>query len=283
MSSAPGQVSAPWWQRGPAAVGRALRPAVTRLYYATGYVGGLVQLVAAAAGRLQVWRRRRGSRLSSLTAQMIRVGVRSIPIVVLVQVFVGIILALNLAPTLRDYGQLERIADVIAIAVFRELGPLISAIILSGFAGASIAAELGAMVEGEEIKALRAHALDPVRFLVAPRLFATTVMLAGLTVLADVVGVLGGLLTATLVLDVPARIYIDLTRSALSLADYLTGLFKAGVFGAIIAALACYEGLNVRGGAEGVGRATTTTVVKSVVSLIGADAVFTVLFYALGW
>lgn len=283
MSDLASQASAPWWQRGPAAVGRALRRSAARLQNATIYVGGLVRLAGAAAVRLRLLRHRRSTRLSSLTAQMIRVGVRSIPIVILVQVFVGVILALNLAPTLRDYGQLERVADVIAIAVFRELGPLISAIILSGFAGASIAAELGAMVEGEEIKALRAHALDPVRLLVAPRLFATTVMLVGLTVLADVVGVLGGLLTATLVLDVPARIYIDLTRSALSLGDYLTGLFKAGVFGAIIAALACYEGLNVRGGAEGVGRATTTTVVKSIVSLIGADAVFTVLFYALGW
>jgi phospholipid/cholesterol/gamma-HCH transport system permease protein len=201
----------------------------------------------------------------------------------LVQVFIGVILALNLAPTLEDYGQLERVADVVAISVFRELGPLITAIILSGFAGASIAAELGAMVEGEEIKALRAHALDPIRFLVVPRIIATTVMLVGLTVLADVVGVFGGLLTATLVLDVSARMYMDLTQAALSLGDYFTGLFKAGVFGTIIASLACYEGLNVRGGAEGVGQATTTTVVKSIVALIGADALFTVVFYTLGW
>jgi phospholipid/cholesterol/gamma-HCH transport system permease protein len=222
-------------------------------------------------------------RAEALVRQAVRVGVRSIPIVVLVQVFIGIILALNLAPTLELYGSLERVADVVAIAVFRELGPLISAVILSGFAGASIAAELGAMVEGEEIKALRAHALDPVRFLVVPRVVATTVMLVGLTVIADVVGVFGGFLTGTLVLDLAPTTYLDQTRAALSLHDYYTGLFKGGVFGAIIAGLACYEGLNVTGGAEGVGRATTTTVVKSIVCLIGADCIFTAIFYVLGW
>jgi phospholipid/cholesterol/gamma-HCH transport system permease protein len=222
-------------------------------------------------------------RLGALVQQMVRVGVRSVPIIVLVQLLIGVILALNLAPTLEDYGQLERVADVVAIAIFRELGALMSAIVLSGFAGASIAAELGAMVEGEEIKALRAHALDPIPFLVVPRILATAVMMVGLTVLADVVGVLGGFLTATARLGVSPWLYLELTREALSLSNYFTGLFKGGVFGVIIAALACYEGLNVRGGAEGVGRATTTTVVKSIVAIIAADAVFTTVFYTFGW
>ncbi|MGD8452355.1 MAG: ABC transporter permease [Phycisphaerae bacterium] len=276
---------APLWRRVPEALGRVLRGRGQAVLGAVRYTGGLIALLLAAARRLMLAIRGRGTRvrLSALAQQMVRVGVRSIPIIVLVQIFIGVILALNLAPTLKDYGQLERVADVVAIAVFRELGPLISAIILSGFAGASIAAELGAMVEGEEIKALRAHALDPIRFLVVPRLVATAVMMIGLTVLADVVGVFGGFLTATGVLDVSPRLYMDLTQAALSVGDYFTGLFKAGVFGVIIASLACYEGLNVRGGAEGVGRATTTTVVKSIVALIGADAVFTVVFYTLGW
>jgi len=284
MSGHPGQV-APRWRRGPEALGAALRGQGRKLGRAVLYVGGIMRLLGSAARRTVLALMGRGTRIraSTLTHQMVRVGVRSIPIIMLVQVFIGVILALNLAPTLEDYGQLERVADVVAISVFRELGPLITAIILSGFAGASIAAELGAMVEGEEIKALRAHALDPIRFLVVPRIIATTVMLVGLTVLADVVGVFGGLLTATLVLDVSARMYMDLTQAALSLGDYFTGLFKAGVFGTIIASLACYEGLNVRGGAEGVGQATTTTVVKSIVALIGADALFTVVFYTLGW
>lgn len=266
-------------------LGAAVHSGLARLRGTVVYVGGIVGLFLAVAGRIA--RALRGGahriRLESLVQQAVRVGVRSLPIIILVQVFIGIILALNMAPTLETYGSLERVADVVAIAVFRELGALISAVILSGFAGASIAAELGAMVECEEIKALRSHALDPIRFLVVPRVIATTVMLVGLTVVADVVGVFGGFLTAVFVLDVSPATYIDQTQAALSLHDYFTGLFKSGVFGAIIAGLACYEGLNVTGGAEGVGRATTTTVVKSIVALIGADCIFTAIFYVVGW
>ncbi|HPM23570.1 MAG TPA: ABC transporter permease [Phycisphaerae bacterium] len=266
-------------------VGATVRGGVLALGDAAIYVGGIVRLLLAI-GQRAVRALRGGAdriRLEALVQQAVRVGVRSIPIIVLVQVFIGIILALNMAPTLALYGSLERVADIVAIAVFRELGALISAVILSGFAGASIAAELGAMVEGEEIKALRAHALDPIRFLVVPRVVATTVMLVGLTALADVVGVFGGFLTAVFVLDIAPQTYIDGTRAALTMGDYFTGLFKSGVFGAIIAMLACYEGLHVTGGAEGVGRATTTTVVKSIVCLIGADCIFTAVFYVLGW
>jgi phospholipid/cholesterol/gamma-HCH transport system permease protein len=267
------------------ALGARVRGVLERLRGAVTYVGGIVTLYLAI-GQRAVRAIRGGAdriRLEALVVQAVRVGVRSIPIIALVQVFIGIILALNMAPTLQLYGQLERVADIVGIAILRELGALISAVILSGFAGASIAAELGAMVEGEEIKALRAHALDPIRFLVVPRVVATTVMMIGLTVLADVMGVLGGLLTSVFVLHINALTYIDQTRAALSLTDYYTGLVKSGVFGAIIAGLACYEGLNVTGGAEGVGRATTTTVVKSIVCLVAADCVFTVFFYVVGW
>ncbi len=222
-------------------------------------------------------------RRQAVAAQMVRVGVRSIPIIVLVEVFIGIILALQLAPTLISYGQLERVADVVAIAIFRELGPLIAAIVLSGFAGASIAAELGTMVEGEEIKALKAHALNPIPFLVVPRVLATVIMLTGLAVIADLVGIFGGFLTGVFVLDVDPRVYIDYTQAALKNRDFLTGLVKAAVFGMLISLIACREGLTVSGGAEGVGRATTQTVVKSIVALIGTDCVFTAVFYVFGW
>ncbi len=245
------------------------------------FVGGMGHL----AGDATRWTlrgllgRRVKFRWSALAGQMVRVGVRSIPIIVLVQTFVGIILALQLAPTLESYGQIERVADVVAIAMFRELGPLISAIVLSGFAGASIAAEIGAMVEAEEIKALRAHALNPVQFLVVPRYLATMVMLTGLAVIADVVGVLGGLFTASFALDIRPAVYLDFTQKALAMKDFYTGLIKAAVFGWLISMIACYEGLSVTGGAEGVGRATTSTVVKSIVALIGFDCVFTATFY----
>jgi len=266
------------------ALGRAAINGVRRLRTATIYLGGLAFLLWDAL----VWTARglftRQIKLgrASLASQMVRVGVRSIPIIVLVQTFIGIILALQMAPTLESYGSLDSIANIVGIAMVRELGPLLSAIVLSGFAGASIAAEIGAMVEAEEIKALRAHALNPVRFLVVPRFLATVVMLTGLAVVADIVGVTGGLMTSWLVLDIQPARYLENTRTALLYRDFFTGLVKAGVFGLLISMIACYEGFNVSGGAEGVGRATTATVVKSIVALIATDCVFTGVFYLFG-
>lgn len=254
--------------------GRQFRSAVT-------YVGGLAYLLWDTL----VWTARglfsRNVRLgrSALAAQMVRVGVRSIPIVFITQMFIGVILALQMAPTLESYGSIDRVANIVAIAIFRELGPLFSAIILSGFAGASIAAEIGAMVEAEEIKALRAHALNPIHFLVVPRVLATVIMLIGLSIMADIVGVMGGMFTSVTLLGLTPENYLENTRQTLTNRDFLTGLVKAGVFGMIVALIACYEGLNVRGGAVGVGRATTATVVRCIVSLIAIDCVFTSCFY----
>lgn len=221
-------------------------------------------------------------RRPALIGQMVRVGCRAIPIIVLVQVFIGIILGLQMAPTLADYGQLDKVANIIGVAVFRELGPLITAVVLSGFAGASIAAEIGAMVEAEEIKALRAHALNPVNFLVVPRVAATIFMMVCLAVISDVVGVLGGAGTSIFILGVDPVLYLQNTQDALLIRDFITGLIKAGVFGLLISLIACFLGLRVSGGAEGVGRATTNTVVFSIVALIGTDCLFTAAFFILG-
>ncbi|MGE3181423.1 MAG: MlaE family ABC transporter permease [Phycisphaerae bacterium] len=268
----------------PEAIGGLIREAISRLIESIIYLGGICRLLYDVIKKTTTgFVSREGGRLhlAPFVTQMVRFGVKSVPIVMLVQMFIGLILALNLAPTLESYGQLNRVADVVGLAVFRELGPLITAVILSGFAGASIAAEIGAMVEGEEIKALRAHALDPVKFLVIPRVIATTVMMIGLTIIADVFGLLGGLVTGMYVLDLSFYEYVEGTRLALKTSDYTTGLIKGAVFGVIISTLACYLGLNVKGGAAGVGEATTRTVVHSIVSLIAADVVFTVIFYVL--
>jgi phospholipid/cholesterol/gamma-HCH transport system permease protein len=266
---------------GVTAVGQAALDAAAGLADRVRYVGGITYLLGDTLvwlGRVLFVRQVKLGR-DVLASQMVRVGVRSIPIIVLVQTFIGIILALQLAPTLEKYGSLESIATIVGIAMFRELGPLISAIVLSGFAGASIAAEIGAMVEAEEIKALRAHALNPIRFLVVPRFLATIVMLVGLTVVADIVGVVGGLGTSYFVLDIPPQKYLHVTQTALVYRDFFTGLVKGGVFGLLISMIACYEGLTVTGGAVGVGRATTATVVKSIVALIATDCVFTGMFF----
>jgi phospholipid/cholesterol/gamma-HCH transport system permease protein len=226
---------------------------------------------------------KRGRRLgwANLWAQMVRVGVKSIPIVCLVLFCIGAILALQIAPILKTYGALPKLADIISIAMFRELGPLIGAIVLTGFAGASIAAELGTMVVSEEIEALEAEAIDPIRFLVVPRVLATIIMMICLAVVADLMGVAGGMVLAKLVLGVSFHQYFFHTFTVLELTDFVTGLLKAGVFGAIISSLACFLGLGVTGGAQGVGVATTRTVVLTIVALISVDLVFTGVFYFL--
>lgn len=249
------------------------------------FIGGLGFLAADAAAAV---RRglfgKRGRRLGwdNLWAQMVRVGVLAIPIVSLVVWCIGAILSLQMAPILRDYGETKRVADIIGIAMFRELGPLIAAIVLTGFAGASIAAEIGTMVVSEEIEAMEAHAIDPIRFLVMPRVFATTVMMVCLAVLADVMGVLGGLMTSWGLLGINPSQYWQRTMLSLVLKDFITGLVKAAVFGTIISSLACYLGLRVSGGAQGVGVATTRTVVLTIVALIFVDLLFTAVFFFVG-
>lgn len=227
----------------------------------------------------------RGRRLAwqNLWAQMVRVGVRSVPIVMLVLFCIGAILALQMAPVLKNYGALSRVANIISVAVFRELGPLVSAIVLTGFAGASIAAEIGTMVVSEEIEALEAEAISPIRFLVLPRVLATTLMMVCVAVVGDLTGILGGLVTATQLLGISPEQYVNRTFEAIKVQDFTTGLIKAAVFGMLISGLACFLGLRVSGGAQGVGIATTRTVVLTIVALITVDLMFTAFFYYYGF
>ena len=248
-------------------------------------LGGVSYLI----GDVTVWLLRTATRRNvrigrvALISQVVRIGVRSVGIVMLVSACIGFILALQMEPPLADFGQTDKIANIIGVAVFRELGPLVAAIVLAGFAGAAIAAELGTMVVGEEIEALEAHALDPVRFLVLPRVLATVVSLVMLTVLGDLTAVISGGVMAVGFLGVPLELYRSNTLDQLVTSDFLTGLIKGGVFGLILSAIACYNGLKVAGGAAGVGRATTNTVVQSVVAVIIADLVFTAIFFQIGW
>lgn len=226
----------------------------------------------------------RGKRMawSNLAYQLYRVGVRSIGVVGLVTFCIGAILSLQIGPILQSYGAVSQLPRVIGIAMFRELGPLIGAIVLTGFAGASIAAELGTMAVAEELKALKSHAISPTRFLVVPRVVAATVMTVCLAVFSDAMGVVGGAFTAKLSLGIPVGTYVDSTFQAVAVVDFTTGLIKAAVFGVIIGALSCHLGMSVRGGALGVGSATTRTVVNSIVGLVCVDLLFTFIFYVLG-
>ncbi len=218
----------------------------------------------------------------NLWVQMNRIGVESIPIVCLVMFCIGAILALQMAPELAKFGIVPVTADVVALATFREMGPLVSAVVMTGFGGAAIAAEIGTMVVGEEIEALEAMAIDPIRFLVVPRVLAGMVTMVGLTAVGDLAAMVGGMVTSAWLLHLGAMQYIHHALTILKVGDFLTGLVKAAVFGLLISAIACLLGLKVRGGAEGVGLNTSQTVVFTIVALIVVDLLFTSLFFYLG-
>lgn len=211
--------------------------------------------------------------------QMVRLGVKAVPIISLVQFFVGMTLAFTLSPVLATYGQLDQLPVAIAKSEFPQLGPLIAAVVLTGFAGAAITAELGTMVVGEEVAALRTSAINPLRFLVVPRVIACIVMTVALTVLANIVGTAGAALIAYFDLGIGPRQFFHGTIEALTVKDVATGLIKGGVFGIVIALVSCHEGLSVTGGAGGVGRATTAAVVRAIFLVITANCAFTAFFY----
>jgi phospholipid/cholesterol/gamma-HCH transport system permease protein len=220
---------------------------------------------------------------AAVVAEVVRIGARSVGIVCLVCGCIGLILALQMEPPLATFGQTDKIANIIGVAVFRELGPLIAAIVLTGFAGAAIAAELGTMVVGEEIEALESQGLNPIRFLAVPRVIATVLSLILLTIIGDVIAVVAAGVVSINLLGVPYELYKANTLEQVVIADFTTGLLKAAVFGTILASVACYNGFKVTGGAAGVGKATTDTVVQTVVTIVIADLVFTAIFYQLGW
>jgi phospholipid/cholesterol/gamma-HCH transport system permease protein len=241
------------------------------------------RLVIAGAARLASapWSPK-GFRWTAVARQMVRIGVESLPIVFLIAGSVGMIVAIQAAIQLKRVGATIYTADLVGVSITRELGPLMTAIIIAGRSGSAIAAELGTMKVAEEVDALTAMGLDPVEFLVLPRILAMGIMLPCLTVLADVVGILGGMTVGRLSLGIPVVLYMEQTFRALLLKDVFSGLLKSWVFAGIIAGVGCYQGFRVEGGAEGVGRRTTASVVVSIFLIIAADLIFTVTFYLLG-
>lgn len=261
---------------------------IDRYWEIWGEVLGLIGSWANMLFDVLVWvvrsliQRRARFGAQALAVQIVRVGTRSIGIVLLVSGCIGIILALQTAPSLKEFGQVDKVANLVGVAVFRELGPLIAAIVLTGFAGASIAAELGTMKVGEEIEALEAMALNPIRFLVMPRVIATAGSLIVLSVFADICSVVFGGVVGVFVLDIPYEVYKFNTLSQLRPVDFYTGLIKAAVFGTLLGLIACTNGLKVTGGAAGVGKATTNTVVQTTVAIVICDLMFSALFFSLG-
>jgi phospholipid/cholesterol/gamma-HCH transport system permease protein len=208
-----------------------------------------------------------------------RAGCDSLPIVTLVALFIGFIFALQTAYFMQRIGSEIYIASLVALSLVRELGPVITALVVAGRVGASITAELGTMQVTEQIDALETLATNPIKYLVVPRFLALTIVLPLLTVYADFVGILGSYLICIHKLGISSSMYLHVTYETLKYKDLFTGLFKTIFFGMIIAFVSCYEAFNVEGGAEGVGRATTRSVVITFILIIAADCFFTALFY----
>lgn len=245
------------------------------------YVGGLALLLRDGLWWMTVGplKKRGKIRVAETFFHMERLSVRSFGIVSLVIFFVGIILAFQMAYVLRTLGVTEYVANITGVAMTREMAPLLVAMVMTGFFGASITAEIGTMVVSEEILALETGALNPIRFLVVPRVLAAMLMMPLVTLFATYVGILGGFFVGTVLLDIEAEKYLARTLESLKYKDVITGLVKAEAFGILVALIACQEGFRVHGGAEGVGRATTNSVVRSIVAIIVCDMVFTAFFY----
>ncbi len=211
--------------------------------------------------------------------EMEQIGVRSLGVAAITTIFTGMVLALQTSYSLPALGVKFYIGTVVSKSLVRELGPVLTALIVGGRIGAGMTAELGTMKVTEQIDALRSMATNPLKRLVAPRLAAALVMLPVLTVIGDLLGILGGMAIAVFQLRLTAGFYLNDVLGALTLEDVFSGLGKSFFFAYFITVIGCYNGLNVRGGADGVGRATTDTVVMASIMVLVADFFLTKLFY----
>ena len=211
--------------------------------------------------------------------QMAKIGVDSLPVVFLISMFTGMVLTLQSAYQMQRFSAEMYVASLVAFSMTRELGPVLTALIVAGRVGASITAELGTMQVTEQIDALETLATNPVKYLVVPRFLALIIMLPFLTIYSDIVGIFGGYLIGVYKLGISHAMYMKNTWQPLKYKDVYTGLIKSFFFGIIVCIVACYEGMTAEGGAEGVGRSTTTSVVVSFILIIASDCFFTALFY----
>lgn len=245
------------------------------------YVGGLA---------IQFWRgarfsvrinpfSKRGLRWRNAMREMAQIGVRALPVLCLISGATGLIIALQSGAELRKFGALEAVINLVGTSMTRELGPLVAAVVVIGRSGSAISAEVATMVVTEEVDALRAMAVDPVDFVLVPKYVAMLAMMPCLTVVAVFAGIVGGGVFASFALDMALPMYLRRTLEILLMRDLVSGLVKAVVFGTIVVHVGCLEGFLVRGGPEGVGRATTDAVVKSIFLVVFADLICTAFFY----
>ncbi len=209
--------------------------------------------------------------IRNLFKQMLEIGVNSLPVVLITAVFTGMVLALQSYTGFKRFGAEGLVGSVVALSMTRELGPVLTALIVAGRAGAAMAAELGTMRVTEQIDALETLATNPVKYLIVPRFLSGLIMLPALTVISDIVGIMGGYFVTVLVLKAARTTYMRMTWDYLETQDVYNGLIKACFFGAALSLISCYKGFYTEGGAEGVGKATTGAVVLSFMTILISD------------
>jgi phospholipid/cholesterol/gamma-HCH transport system permease protein len=225
------------------------------------------------------WTFRRPFRLSAIFKQMEFIGVRSLWVVIITGGFTGMVMALQTYYGFRQFSSEAYVGVTVALSMTRELGPALTGLMVTGRAGSAIAAELGTMRVTEQIDALTAMALNPVKYLVVPRIVASLLMLPILTVIADFTGIIGGYFVGVKLLGINEGVFVARMTKYVDLDDIYNGLAKAAFFGVILALVACYKGFNTKGGAQGVGKATTEAVVTGSISILIADYVLTSLMF----
>jgi phospholipid/cholesterol/gamma-HCH transport system permease protein len=221
-------------------------------------------------------------RWKTSVGQMLQIGVDALPMIALMSVSTGFILAMQGASELRRFGALHYVIDLVAVGFTRELGPLLTAIAVSGRSGSAFAAEIGTMQVTEEIDALRVMAFDPVEFVLAPKYLAALIAVPCLSVICNLCGIIAGGIFMFFSTHLGFLLYMRYVLTSIQLRDVISGLIKSVAFATIIAQVGCLEGFRVRGGPDAVGRSTTAAVVKSTFLVIIADAVFTAIFYFTG-
>ncbi len=221
-------------------------------------------------------------RWKATVRQMLEIGVDALPMVGLMAICSGFILAMQGASELRRFGALHYVIDLVAVGFTRELGPLLTAVAVSGRSGSAFAAEIGTMKVTEEIDALRVMALEPIEFLLAPKYLAAMIAVPCLSVVSNFCGILAGGLFMFFSTRLGLVLYLRYVLTSIALRDVISGLIKSVAFATIIAHVGCLEGFRVQGGPDAVGRSTTTAVVRSTFLVIIADAVFTTIFYFTG-
>lgn len=230
-------------------------------------------------GRVLSWTPRPPYDLRELLRQMARVGVDSLPVVALTSLFTGMVMALQLVSTLRRFDAEYFVGSLVALSLVRELAPVISSLLIAGRCGSAMGAELGTMRVTEQIDALEVLATNPVHYLIVPRVWATVIMLPLLIVLADVIGMAGGYAISVWYFEVNPVAYVESTFRYMDLNDLSSGLIKASIFGLLISVIGCQKGFFTRGGAEGVGKATTRAVVLASIAILISDFFLTKLLF----